>query len=105
MDLWTPGEHDAAFHGGEHKSGSGFQIEAFGNAVAGLLRTLLDRSGPIVEATSDAFVNVTLAIVNFESELGNETAAREFRSRKGRLRSGRVSRRPARVPFRPRFPA
>jgi hypothetical protein len=55
-----------------------FQVEAFGNAVTGLLETLFDGGGPIVEVMSDAFVKVHLAIVNFEGELSDEAAAREF---------------------------
>ena len=46
--------------------------------MAGLLEALLDRGGPIVEAMSDAFVKVRLAVVNFQGELADETAAREF---------------------------
>jgi hypothetical protein len=72
------GDHDATFQDGEHKCGYRFQIEAFRNAMAGLLEALLDRGGPIVEAMSDAFVKVRLAVVNFQGELADETAAREF---------------------------
>ena len=46
--------------------------------MAGLLEALLDRDGPIVEAMSDAFVKVRVAVVNFQGELADETAAREF---------------------------
>jgi hypothetical protein len=66
------GQHDAAFHGGEHECGYGFQIETFRDAVAGLLQALFDDGGPVVEVLSDAFVEVALAIVNFEGELADE---------------------------------
>jgi hypothetical protein len=71
-------EHDGAFHGGENKCGYGFQIEALRDAMAGLLETLFDGGGPIVEGVSDALVKVTLAVVNFEGELADETATGEF---------------------------
>jgi hypothetical protein len=45
---------------------------------SGLLETLFGRRGPIVETMSDAFVKMRLAIVNFQGELADETAAREF---------------------------